>query len=116
MAETFDIDAVEAALRGLLRGEFSSLTIGFNEQHAPNYDTAQKWADDFPQSDSHNYNDVREWPSEEDRLKAIRDNSVWSLQWYPDTPVGFCNVYASTLRGVIELAVKEAGAETPASQ
>jgi hypothetical protein len=27
--------------------------------------------------------------SEKERLKAVEANSVWKLQWYPDTPVGF---------------------------
>jgi hypothetical protein len=31
------------------------------------------------------------WVSDEQRAKAIVQNSVWELQWYPDTPIGsFC--------------------------
>lgn len=31
-----------------------------------------------------------DWVSEEQRQKAIATNEMWTLQWYPDTPVGFC--------------------------
>jgi hypothetical protein len=38
--------------------------------------------------------------------KAIREDSVWSLQWYPETPIGFHILCASSLEA-IEQAVKE---------
>ncbi|MEY1555352.1 hypothetical protein AB3Y40_06920 [Yoonia sp. R2331] len=34
-------------LKGLLDGEFSSLTIGFNDDHACNYATAQQFHDEW---------------------------------------------------------------------
>lgn len=43
-----------------------------------------------------------DWVSEEQRLKAIAENSVWSLQWYPDTPVGFYKVLACDLDVLLE--------------
>ena len=38
--------------------------------------------------------------SEEEWNKAIKEDSVWALQWYPNTPVGFHRFYASTLDGI----------------
>ena len=46
--------------------------------------------------------------SEKERLKAVETNSVWKLQWYPDTPIGFYVVCASTL-DAIEEAIRARG-------
>lgn len=42
--------------------------------------------------------------------KAVCDDNVWSLQWYPDTPVGFYQVCASSLELLLD-AVKTGGWE-----
>lgn len=44
------------------------------------------------------------WASPQDRQKAINEDNIWILQWYPRTPVGFQEVAASTLEGVLALA------------
>lgn len=94
---------LEELLRSLLKGEFSSLTLGFNDLHAPNYDTAQKWSDEMGTSEGmQTYNDLRDWVSPEEREKALANNTVWSVQWYPNTPVGFNQLYASSLPALIE--------------
>jgi hypothetical protein len=41
-----------------------------------------------------------EWVSPEERLKAIEMDSVWELQWYPDTPIGSYKVAASSLEAI----------------
>lgn len=38
--------------------------------------------------------------------KAVREDSVWTLQWYPATPVGFHLIAASSLEA-IQQALKE---------
>ena len=43
---------------------------------------------------------------EEDRIECLRTNELWTLQWYPDTPVGFIFVAGPTLERVLELASK----------
>lgn len=40
--------------------------------------------------------------SEKEWFKAVEANSVWKLQWYPDTPIGFYIVCASTLDAIEE--------------
>ncbi len=89
----------------LLHGKFSSLTIAFNDEHAINYATAQEWHDKW-----HGYSgdsdDVISWPTDEERLKAIRENSVWTIQWYPRTPVGFCCVGAPTFEAAARYAIE----------
>lgn len=37
---------------------------------------------------------------------AINTDSLWIMRWYPDTPVGFCRVAASSLEGVVRLAME----------
>lgn len=91
------LEALERDLRGLLNGEHSFLSIGFNDGHAPNYATAQKWHDECGFYGGGHGADVSEFVSEDERAEALRTNSVWSIQWYPETPVGFCDLKASSL-------------------
>lgn len=42
----------------------------------------------------------------EDRARCIELDSVWTVQWYPDTPVGFHVVHASSLSLALEHALK----------
>lgn len=94
-----DLDTI---LRSLIKGKFSSIHISFNDLHACNYMTAKQWADEFPtDKDISSYNNLDQWVSPEERKKALENNSVWSAQWYPDTPVGFCILYASSFNALI---------------
>lgn len=95
-----------AALRGLLRGKYSSLTIEFNRNHAANGCTAQEWHDKYGgyKGDGEDY---VSWVSESERLKALRENAVWTIQWYPDTQIGFYCVGASTLEAALNAALEE---------
>ncbi len=93
---------LEQKLRGLLKGEFSSIHIGFNDHHACNYCDAQRYADEYGQ-----YEEGDDWISPEDRKLALDTNSVWSIQWYPDTPVGFYSKFASSLPKLLEAVFSE---------
>lgn len=37
---------------------------------------------------------------------AVSTDSLWIMQWYPDTPVGFCRVAGPTLQDILRLATK----------
>ena len=52
-----------------------------------------------------------EWASPEEREKALATDSIWNLHWYPDTPIAFFSVSASTLEAVLKKAkeVEEEG-------
>ncbi len=95
-----------ADLLTLLHGEFSSLSIGFNDDHACNHVTAQVWHDDygFYRGD---VDDRIVWASDGERRKAIENNSVWTIQWYPQTPGGFHCVGASTFEAAAKFALAE---------
>jgi len=46
------------------------------------------------------------WISEEQRERAIATNDCWTLQWYPDTPVGFVILSAADLDVLLEAALR----------
>lgn len=79
----------------------ASLRLSHNE-HKANYQTVQQAIDDK----DHGYEDDC-WVSLEQRQKAIDTNDCWSLQWYPDTPVGFHILSAADLDVLLEAAVKD---------
>lgn len=44
------------------------------------------------------------WKDKDATLRAIANDEIWELQWYPDTPVTFLRVCAPTLDEVLALA------------
>jgi len=79
----------------LCKGEYSSLSITWNE-HACNYCTVEKWLTEYG-------TDIKDddFVSLEEKQKAIETNSLWCAHWYPDTPVGFYHIYASTFEALL---------------
>ena len=76
----------------------SSLGIEFNP-HEGVYETIDEWLD------------IREgvatpnqscWVSEEEHQKAVSQNTLWTAQWYPHTPVGSYTVAGSSLEAVLK--------------
>ncbi|MBB3386024.1 MULTISPECIES: hypothetical protein [unclassified Rhizobium] len=92
--------ALEQLPAKLLRGEHTCFHLTFNDEHSINYETAAEYFSGNPDWD-------RGWISPEEREKAITTNSVWTLQWYPETPIGFHIVRASSAAAVIAAALKE---------
>lgn len=45
-----------------------------------------------------------DWATKTSRERAIKNDELWELQWYPDTPVGFHRIYAATLEEVLKAA------------
>lgn len=67
------------------------------DDHASNYVSASEWIDQ-----------TRDWydevPAEE--LQRMRDeNTIWALQIYPDTPIGFCWWHGASLDAAIDAAI-----------
>jgi hypothetical protein len=44
--------------------------------------------------------DVDDFVSPEEWHKAVAEDSVWVLHWYPNTPIGFNRIAASTLEAI----------------
>lgn len=70
------------------------LSLTHNE-HLNYYMTAAGWIAEH---------DGDEWQSDEAKARAIATGQIWVLQWYPDTPVGFCRVAAPTFEELIAFA------------
>jgi hypothetical protein len=83
----------------LLKGEFSSLSITCNNQNS-SYETVAKALEN------------ENWFSDEDfvpgeKEKCVATNTIWTLQYYPSTPVGFCLIHASTWQAIADHVMKE---------
>jgi hypothetical protein len=73
--------------------KYVSMTITHNE-HKLYYQTAKQFIEEGHVKSC--------FINQEEIDKAIETDEVWSVQWYPDTPVGSCIVYASTLSVIFE--------------
>jgi hypothetical protein len=71
------------------------LTLDHNP-HKAVYDTIVDW---IGESDGH-----ATWESEEMKQKAIEDDNVWTLVWYPDTTLSFFFIAAPTLEDLLRYA------------
>jgi hypothetical protein len=70
--------------------------VTLNISHQPHlavYETVEEWL-------STDFADV----TPEDRAEMLTTGEVWVVQWYPDTPVGFCAVAAASLERALALA------------
>ncbi len=79
----------------------AALYLSHNE-HRSYYETVEQWASRAEPGGE------PDWVSPEQRAKAIATDSVWDLQWYPETPIGFCRLLACDL-GVLLEAAREGG-------
>ena len=48
------------------------------------------------------------WVNDEQRDLAVKMNECWIIQWYPDSPVGFCTLSAYSL----EVLLSNVGEQT----
>ena len=72
-----------------------------HNEHKDIYESAKDWIENRQFED--------DFVSPEEMQKAIDEDSIWRLQWYPETPVGFYSVAAASLEA-IEAAIRERGA------
>lgn len=71
-----------------------SLTIQHNE-HKNCYVTIQHYFTHYPHLEDADLSE---------KNRCIEQDSIWEIQWYPNTPIGFYHVFASTLEKALELA------------
>lgn len=76
----------------------SSLTLGRDDDHACNYMTAADWIDERRED--------FEGCSPEDIEAMKATNTIWKLQIYPNTPVGFVWFFGPTMESVIRQAMQ----------
>ena len=70
-----------------------------HNDHKNMYQSVEQWIEE--------HNEFYECRSPEEKQRAIELNEVWTLQWYPDTPIGFHAVAAPTLSELILFANEE---------
>jgi len=69
-----------------------SLTL----QHNAHKDYYQPLADYIEENDWYN------WISDEAKQQALATDEIWTIQWYPDTPIGSYSVAAATLQELLD--------------
>jgi hypothetical protein len=47
-----------------------------------------------------------DWENEEAKQEARDTNEIWTLQWYPETPIGSYHIAAPTLEKLLKFAKK----------
>lgn len=94
-----------------------SLSLEHNP-HRTNYETIEEWLKANCKESSQSSPDDCRWLTvrPEDRDLILRTGEVWTLQWYPDTPVGFCAVAAASLERVLEIALESEAPERNISE
>lgn len=72
-----------------------------HNSHRDMYESVEQWEENMLSFDGVEPGSERDWISAEERQKAIETDSVWTLQWYPNTPVAFCRLWASSLEALL---------------
>lgn len=79
----------------------NQLILSRNEDHASCYVSAAHWIDEFAPGE------FEQEPKE--AVQAMKDaDTIWRLQIYPITPVGFNRFYRASLDDVIDIAIPSA--------
>lgn len=73
-----------------------SLHISHND-HKSSYESVEDWIEFLNVEED-------EFVSEGDMEKAINEDSLWEVHWYPDTPIGFYRAFGATLETALEKA------------
>lgn len=66
--------------------------------HKMNYQTVAEWSANGSDGGS------AQWISDEQRKIAVETDSIWTMQWYPNTPISFRFIAAATFEELIEYA------------
>lgn len=64
--------------------------------------------EDYVQDESEHMDYPVRFESAEHFRRSVETDELWAVRWYPNTPVGFCIVYAPTLDEAIAYAKKVA--------
>ena len=78
----------------------ASLHLQHND-HKSSYETVGEYLEQG------HLTDFYEFKNDEQKKRAIETNELWTLQWYPNTPVGFNAVAAPTLEELLDFANEE---------
>lgn len=90
-----DIDKLKEKL---CIGEFSHLIIQSNPHHA-NYESVESFIEWRKIDDE-------DFISLDEKKKCLDENKLWLIQWYPNSPIGFEILCASTFESIYNHTVK----------
>lgn len=88
---------VVAAFIGMLPAYECDLSINHNQ-----HKTANETAENYINGNA-SYYSADTFASAEDRAKCIETNELWTVHWYPRTPISFEVVNGSTLAIVMDV-------------
>lgn len=74
-----------------------------HDPHKGSYESVQQYLrgkDHVNEGPSDGF-DESEWLSRDDFKASVSEDSLWEIQWYPNSPVGFCTVYGSTFENAV---------------
>jgi len=94
-------EADAARYRWLRDRQDNALHLSRNGDHACNYVTAKRWIEDMAGDD---FSEVD--PVELEKMKET--DTIWRLQVYPDTPIGFYTWHGATLDAAVDAAIAQA--------
>lgn len=75
-----------------------------HNQHKNGYQTVAKWWAYLESWEGGIA--IPEWESQESKRRSMETNEIWTLHWYPETPIGFNYVAAPTLEELLNFANK----------
>jgi hypothetical protein len=100
---------LEQLAKALCKGAYSSLSLDYN-YHKTTYETLKADIEilSWPRAD--------DFASPEEMQRAIETDSVWTLEWYPESPAkGSYVLHAHSLEALIKAALS-AAAQRPSQQ
>jgi hypothetical protein len=83
--------------------DFPEHKVSLTLEHNPGrvyYDNVRQWIN------LENYGAQCDWKNDEQKQRAIATDEVWTLNWYPRTPVSSYSIAAPTLRELLEFAAE----------
>jgi hypothetical protein len=81
-----------------------SLRIKFNP-HASEYQSLAEW---LKNEEERGEGCFWEWASDEEKALSLASGDIWICQWYPDTPIGFYALSASTFTALMRAVLSRA--------
>ena len=78
----------------MTEADFPEHACSLHLEHNPHrnvYESVPDWISDNA------YREHFQWTSTEQKDKAVATDNLWTLQWYPNTPIGFYSLVACDL-------------------
>ena len=91
-------ERLESIRERLCHGQHSIFLLSWNEFNGINYESVAQMMEDCPDQ----YPEQEFVGGAEGKAACGAANSIWTAQWYPETPVGFHRLSAATLPALLD--------------